>query len=191
MLNLLPQTEKVFLQKEKNFKTLLILGMALLCALVCFILILLSINIYIAGQANAKKIVFQQFEEQIQNSKSREIEDRVKIYNQNIADINSFYNNRIEITELLQRISEILPSDIYLTYFSFNTIEETIKIEGSDKTEKKLKQEISISGFSPSREKLFELKEILKSQTDFLEVYFPASAWTKPFDINFSLKFHL
>ena len=191
MLNLLPQTEKAFLQKEKNFKTLLILGMALLCALVCFILILLSVKIYIAGQANAENIVFEQFQKQIQNSKSREIEDKIKIYNQNIANINSFYNNRNEITELLQRISEILPADIYLTYFSFNTIEETVKIENSDKTEKKLKKEISISGFSPTREKLFELKEILKSQTDFHEVYFPASNWTKPFDINFSLKFHL
>ena len=191
MLNLLPQTEKAFLQKEKNFKTLLILGMALLCALVCFILILLSIKIYIAGSANAENVVFEQFQKQIQNSKSREIEDKIKIYNQNIANINSFYNNRNEITELLQRISEILPADIYLTYFSFNTIEETVKIENSDKTEKKLKKEISISGFSPFREKLFELKEILKSQTDFHEVYFPASNWTKPFDINFSLKFHL
>jgi Tfp pilus assembly protein PilN len=191
MLNLLPQTEKAFLQKEKNFKTLLILGMALLCALVCFILILLSIKIYIAGSASAENIVFEQFEKQIQNSKSREVEDNIKIYNQNITNINSFYNNRKEVSELAQRISEILPSGIYLTYFSFNTVEETIKIKDSNKTKKEIKREISISGFSPTREKLFELKEILKSQTDFHEVYFPASVWTKPYDIVFSLKFSL
>ena len=191
MLNLLPQTEKIFLQKEKNFKTLLILGMALLCALVCLILILLSIKIYIAGSANAENIIFERFEKQIQNSESREIEDKIKIYNQNMANINSFYKDRIEISELAQRISEILPSDIYLTHFFFNTIEETVRVKDSDKTEKKSKKELSISGFSPTREKLFELKETLKSQTDFYEVYFPASAWTKPFDINFSLKFNL
>ena len=191
MLNLLPQTEKAFLQKEKNFKTLLILGMALLCALVCFILILLPIKIYVAGSANAENIAFEQFEKQIQNSKFQEIEDKIKIYNQNIASISSFYNNRNEMSELLQRISEILPSGVRLTYFSFNTVEETKKIKDSNKTIKEIKREVSISGFSPSREKLFELKEILKSQTDFHEVYFPASVWTKPFDIDFSLKFHL
>ena len=191
MLNLLPQTEKAFLQKEKDYKTLLILGMVLLCVLVCFILILLSIKIYIAGSANAENIVFEQFEKQIQNSKFRETENKIKTYNQNMADINFFYKERIGISELLQRISEILPSGVRLTHFSFQAIGETIKIKDSNKTIKEIKREISISGFSPTREKLFELKEVLKSQTDFHEVYFPASVWTKPYNINFSLKFHL
>jgi Tfp pilus assembly protein PilN len=191
MLNLLPQTEKKVLKIERGYKALLILSITLLCALVCFILILLSIKISIAGQANAENIIFQQFENQIQKSKLQEIEDRVKAYNKNMADINSFYKDRNETSELLQKISEILPSDIYLTYFSFNTIEERVKIEDSNKTKIKINREISISGFSPSRERLFELKQILESQSDFNEVYFPASNWTKPYDIDFSLKFNL
>ena len=191
MINLLPQTEKKVLKIEMAYKALLILAVTLLCVLVCFILILSSIKIYIAGQANVENIVFEQFEKQIQSSKSRETEDKIKIYNQNIADINSFYKDRTEISELLQEVSEILPSDIYLTYFSFKTTEEKVKIENSDKTKKEIKREVSMSGFSPSRERLFELKQILESKSDFKEVYLPASSWTKPYDINFSLKFSL
>jgi Tfp pilus assembly protein PilN len=191
MINLLPQTEKKILKIERNYKALLILAITFLCALICFILILLSIKIYVAGQANAENIIFKQFQKQIQKSKSQEIENMVRTYNKNMENINSFYKDRSQISGLLQRISEILPSDIYLTHFSSNTIEETVKIENSNKTKKKIKREVSISGFSPSRERLFELKQILESQSDFNEVYFPASDWTKPYDIDFSLKFNL
>ena len=191
MINLLSQTEKKVLKTEMNYKTLLVLAITFLCALVCFILILLSIKIYITGQTTAENIIFQQLEDQAQKSKSQETENMIKAYNKNMANINFLYKDRQETSELLQKISEILPSDIYLTRFSFNTVEEKVKIKNSDKTKIELKREISISGFSPSRERLFELKKILESQSDFKEVYFPASSWTKPYDINFSLKFNL
>jgi Tfp pilus assembly protein PilN len=178
MLNLLPQSEKKFLEREKCYKTLLILGLAVLCALVCLNLILLSIKIYISAQTEVENIIFQQTEKQIQNSRTRGIEDAIRITNKDMADMHSFYKNKTDMSELLEKLSEILPQGIYLTYFSFSAEQES-------------EREISISGFSPSREKLFELKQILESETEFQEVYFPSSNWVKPYDIDFSLKFHL
>lgn len=191
MLNLLPPAEKYFLQKEKNLKSLLILGLVLLFGLMCFSLMLLSINIYIAGQANAEDIVMKQVKEQAGKLGFADVEDKIRACNKSINDINSFYHNRIEMSGLIERISGILPSGIQLSYFSFSAVEETIKEESSGKAKKKIIREISISGFAPSRENLFELKQVLESQQDFSNVYFPASNWTKPKDIDFSLKFNL
>ncbi len=180
MLNLLPQSEKKLLEQEKCQRALLIFGLIVLAALICFNLILLSIKIYISGQVKAENIIFQQFEQQVQSSKLRSIEETIRTANKNMADINSFYKNRISVSGLLEKISKILPQGVYLTYFSFNAKEQP---------NGETAREVSISGFSPSREKLFELKQILESETEFQDVNFPAFNWIKPHNIDFSLNF--
>lgn len=192
MINLLPSLEKRILQKEKHYKIVMILGIVFLSFLVCFCLILFSIKIFIAGQVQAEKILFEQTQKELGFSKTQDIERNIALANQNLFLLNSFYKNRTEITALLEEISGILPSGIYLTHFSLSFVPEPKKEKGKqEESEKKHKFQISISGFSPSREKLYELRQVLEAQEDFKEIYLPPFNWAKPTDVDFQISFKI
>lgn len=170
----------------------MILGIAFLSFLVCFCLTLLSIKIFIAGQVQAEKIIFEQTQKELGFSKTQDIERNIDTANQNLSLFNSFYKNRVEITVLLEKISNILPSGVYLTHFSLSPVPEPKKEkEKQEELEKKYKFQISISGFSPSREKLYQLKQVLEAQEEFKEIYLPPSNWIKSTNIDFQLSFKI
>ena len=187
IINLLPSSEKKTLQKEKHYKIVLILEMTVLCFLVCFCLILFSIKIYISGQAKAEKILFNLAQKELQISEIQKIEENIKTANQNLIELNSFYKSKTEVYALFEKISKLLPSGVYFTNLSLRPCPEPKEKE----EEKKCEFQVSISGFAPARERLYELRQILESQQEFKEIYLPPSNWAKPFNIDFHLTFKI
>ncbi len=192
MLNLLPPSEKQILEKEKKYKIVLILEVIVLCSLICFCLILLCLKIYISGQIVAEKIILDQIKQECYVYEIEKLEKNTENVNNNLVEINKFYKNRFDSSFLLAKISDILPQDVYLTNFSFTAIPKSKKQESKDKQEKQeYKFLISISGFSESREKLYQFKQALESQQEFKEIYLPPSNWAKSENIDFYLNFKI
>lgn len=155
------------------------MGILLLLFLFCLVLILLSLKIYIGGRVEEQKILFQQ-EERLKTPESQDFEENIKTANQNLLKLNSFYQNQIRMTPLIEQIAEILPPDVYLNDLSF-----------CPSTEKEYKFLVSLTGFSRSREALFEFKENLQAQENFASISVPLVSWVKPTDINFNLNFKI
>ncbi|MDI6591777.1 MAG: PilN domain-containing protein [Patescibacteria group bacterium] len=173
MINLLPPQQKEELKKEQNYKLVLILGILILFFLICLILILFSIKIYISGKVESMQILIDLEEERFETSKIKELQKKINLANQNISELKNFYQNQKNIVEILEKISEPLPPGIYLTTLSWQ----------------KANSQISLSGFSPSREILFKFKENLEGKKEFTEIYFPSSTWVKPINIDFHTNF--
>lgn len=173
MINLLPPQYKAELKEEENWKLTLILSILFLIFLVCSALILFSIKISISGQAEAQKILLLQEEKKFEESQIQNLEEKITISNQALLKLNSFYQSRTNSTEILEKISGTLPTSVYLTTLNFNPAQ------------------ISLSGFSPTREILLEFKKNLEKEELFEEIYFPPSNWVKPTDINFSVNFKI
>lgn len=173
MINLLPPQYKAELKEEENWKLTLILSILFLIFLVCSALILFSIKISISGQAEAQKILLLQEEKKFEESQIQNLEEKITISNQALLKLNSFYQSRTNSTEILEKISETLPTNVYLTTLNFNPAQ------------------ISLSGFSPTREILLEFKKNLEKEQTFEEIYFPPSNWVKPTDIDFSVNFKI
>lgn len=177
MINLLPPEQKKELLQEERHKLVLILGLLIVFFLASLFLILLSIKIYISGGVLSQKILVDSEEEKFKISEIQKLEEEIKSTNQNLEKLTSFYKGQPNLTELLEKISKILPEKTYLTTFTLTS---------SDK-EKKIK--ISLGGYSPTRELLFEFKKRLEAEPDFKEIYFPPSNWIKPKDIDFLATF--
>lgn len=175
MINLLPSQEKEILRQEEKYKLVLILGTLFLIFLICLILILLSIRISFSGQLNVQKILLNQKEESFKKSPSQNLEEKIVSFNQTFSELSSFYSSRSNMVDILEKISQDLPYGVYLTNFNFDS--ET--------------RQISLSGFSPSREILLELKENLEKEENFQEIYFFPSNWVKPNDIDFVVNFKI
>lgn len=173
MINLLPPQYKAELKEEENWKLTLILSILFLIFLVCSALILFSIKISISGQAEAQKILLLQEEKKFEESQIQNLEEKITISNQTLLKLNSFYQSQTNSTEILEKISETLPIRTYLTTLNFNPAQ------------------ISLSGFSPTREILLEFKKNLEQEELFEEIYFPPSNWVKPTNIDFSVNFKI
>ncbi len=174
MINLLSPKEKIVLIQEENQKLILILGIILFLALFCFALILLSIKIYISGELEAQKIFLEQ--KKLDSSSTQEIEQEIKDQDLSFSDLKTFYEKDFRKSEILERLSQKLPSSTYLTNFSLLTKKES-------------ELSVSLSGFSPDRDILLEFKKNLESEDMFQEVDFPPPNWVKPNDIEFSASF--
>jgi len=175
MINLLPSTQKEELIEEEKYKLVLILGILFSIFLICLILILFSIKIPISGQLEVQKILLSQQEENFKKSQIQNLEEKVISFNQVLSKLSSFYYSQISLAEISEKISQDLPSGAYLTNFNFNS--ET--------------SQISLSGFSPSREILLEFKKNLEKEENFQEIYFPPSNWVKPDNIDFMVNFKI
>ena len=173
MINLLPPQYKAELKEEENWKLTVILSILFLIFLVCSALILFSIKISISSQLEVQKVLLLQEEKKFKESQIQNLEEKIAISNQTLLKLNSFYQSQNNLTEILEKISEAIPSSTYLTTLNLNL------------------DKISLSGYSPTREILLEFKKNLEKEKLFEEIYFPPSNWVKPSDIEFSVNFKI
>ena len=180
MINLLPPTEKDNLKNEEKRRLSFILGIFVLFFLVALSLVLFSVNIYLAGEVAGYKIIVSYEQQKSVTLAAQNIEREIGVVNQNLTELGAFYVGQPRITELLQKISEIIPEEVYLNSLSLDPSKD-----------KKSRFQVSLTGRSSTREALLGFKKSLESESNFQGVYFPPSNWVKPSDINFSASFEM
>ncbi len=175
MINILPSKEKEILQTEERKKIVSILEILGFIFLLYLVLILASMRIYILGRAEAARIILEQEQGEFEVSEIKNFSEKIELANETFSNLNSFYQNQVKLTEILEEVSKTLPEEIYLNNFSYQ----------------KNTSQVSLSSFSKSREALLEFKENLEQKENFEEIYFPPSCWIKPIDIDFNSRFKI
>jgi len=171
MINLLPPKEEAILLREKKFKLVLILEIIFFVFLIFLILVLLSIKIHITDKVEHQKALLR---EESEPQIIQEFRQKINLVNKNISKLNEFYQQKTDLTEVLEKISTKLFPGMYLTSISYNQATSLI----------------SLFGFSPTRDLLLgEFKEDLESE--FKEVYFPTENLLKKYDIDFIVNFKI
>ena len=182
MINLLPPEEKNRLLLEKKKKIAIIFGVLVLFILFCIISMLVLFNAFIKNKINLEEKALSATATKIKYLKIQNIRKRVKSSNLNFKKLNSFYRQKIYFSDILKDISKITPKEIFLT---------NISISYPTKKQKNSKIDISLSGFCPNRETLFDFKKNFQKNKQFRDVYFSPSDWVKPSDINFFVTFKI
>lgn len=171
MINLLPPQHKKDVLAEEKWKLFLITGVIFLFFLLSLSLTLLAAKIYISGVAFSQKITADLEEKKFMEHKIHVTAEQIASINSDMTKLESFYAKRSSPSALLDKISVILPSEIYLASFSMN---------GSS---------VFLTGRAPTREILLEFKKRLEEEGSFKDIDFPASNWVKQKDIDFSASF--
>lgn len=175
MINLLPQQEKKELEIERKIKIVTILGTLFLIFLLFLGILLFSVKLYILSQNQSLETLIQIENQTVSSSQIKEIEKNIREANQKFSDITSFYKNQIDLTEALEKISFLIPLNVYLTEINYQ--KET--------------QKIILGGFAKRREDFLEFKKSLEKEKGFSNLYSPISNLVKPADINFYINFNL
>lgn len=176
MINLLPKKEKELAEKEQRNKIIIILWFLFFLFLLTLFLALLSIEFCIKGQADYRKIILSGKEVVLEQSGIKEFQENAKESNRIVKEISAFYKKKNYFTKTIEEFSDTLPTGIYLNTFSVNVSEKGFSF--------------NVSGFSPTRESLFEFKKELE-KSNFDKVFFPQDNWIKGENINFYLSFEL
>ena len=169
--NLLPPQIKAELREEEIKKLIMILGILILIFLFLLTFILFSIQRYITNSLNLERDILNSQKQNFEVAEIRDLREKIISVNKTLSQLDYFYQKKVSLSELFNKSSAICPSQIYLTNFSFQN-------DGG---------QISLSGFSPNRETLFEFKNSLEKE--FTEVNFPPQNWIKATDIDFQVNF--
>jgi len=173
MTNLLPLQNKAELFEEEIKNLIIILGILILIFLFSLSLVLFGIQNYISGKVDLGKMTVDFEKKRIEDSEIQNLRTKIISLNQTLSQVNSFYQEQNKLSEIFNKISEILPLQIYLTNFSYQ----------------KESNQVSLSGFSPTREILDDFRKDLEKE--FSDVYFPLQNWVKLTDIDFQVTFKL
>jgi len=192
MINLLPLEKKQKLLSKKRTILIVIFFVLIFFFLSCLALMLFSITIYSQIDIESKKILFSAKEKELNKSEIINLQEEIGETNLELKKINSFYDREIYISETLEKISQILPEEVYLTNFSakhyFKEVVVQLK-EKKDSKEEKFGVEFSLSGLALNREILILFKQRIEKEEDFTEVYFPLENLLEQKDIDFTITF--
>lgn len=173
MINLLPLQQKQILLKEKEFREILILGIFLFTFLLLLGLALFVIRIDIQAGLLLEQTLLESKKHESGFSQIKKSEEEIRSLNEIGSKLDSFYENKYYLISIFETLNQVMPENMYLTNFSYDA----------------QKAKISLSCFAPSREVLSQFKANLEQEQNFKELYFPASNWLKPNDIDFFVSF--
>ncbi len=180
MINLLPPQQKEEVLLRKYLALILVWEILIFAFLISFALTLSLVKIFINRDLIIEKIYLEKKEKEAFLSK--DLEEKIKNFNFNFSQLNSFYQNQVSLTEILEKISQTIPPEVSLTNFNFSTLKEK---------EKEKVNQIFLSGFASNRELLLLFKKNLENQEEIFEINFSPESWISPTDINFNLSFKL
>lgn len=175
MINLLPLSEKenILLGKKKNLIT--ILWLLFLFFIFCIIFILFLLKTYLQIQLDIQKSALLMNEKRFEQPEIQQFQGKINFINSTLIKLDKFYQKKTYITQVLEKISQLLPKSLTLLNISLRGEGGGIKV--------------AISGIAPARDDLFELRKNLMGEKNFQEVYFPLADWVKATNIDFSVSF--
>jgi Tfp pilus assembly protein PilN len=175
VINLLPPQEKNELEMERKIKITTILGSLILIFLIFLGTLFFSVKIYLLSQIQNQKVSLDLENQAISTPEVQELEKNITEANKRIFQLNSFYKGEINISQILEKISSVLPTETYLINFSYQAE----------------KSQVILQGYAKNRENLLEFKKSLENLKEVQNLYSPISNLTKPTDIDFYFSFNL
>jgi len=192
MINLLPKNYKEKLLAEKYKRAVFIIGFLVIFFLVVLALTLLIIRTYLYQKIVSDSSSLMKSEIEIIETDVADFAGRINLANQNFTKLSIFYNRKVYFSEIIRKISAILPESFYLTNLSIDLDVKENKIAksgGGTRTEISRQTLITVSGLAPGREELLIFKSSLENEGSFIDITFPSSNWIKREDIDFYITF--
>ena len=175
MINLLPSKEKEGLLLEKREKLIMIGEAVFAIFLICLILVLLSIKFYILAETDYQKNILSQAQQENQSPDLVNLNNTIKKYNTELAQLGSFYKTEVYFSQALNIITGVsAPGGLYFTSFSLNR-------------DKNGMIQAEISGVSDTRDELLGFRQNIEQDKRIKNSSFSPESWTSAKNVNFSL----
>jgi len=173
-LNLLPPKEKEALRLAQIPRGIWAWTAALALALTFFLVFLAAVYFSAAGELKSTQENYRLIQESSQGKDLKSQQDLIKNFNSQLVQIASLQENHRYYSRALIEILNLMPSGIRLENLTVNE-----------------KNQVTLSGFASSREKIIVFKDALEKSAKFTNMENPLSNLLKQTNINFYFKFDL
>lgn len=173
-MNLLPTEQRKKVNSLMIYQNIVFSGLILILLSLVLILLLGGFLIFLnlRFQAIEKEIISEQ-SRIIQTETVRSMERKIKELNKELEEVKEAQIKESNIYSILDDISQnvLVGVEVY-----------SLRIDRETKR-------VNVSGYSPTRENLLIIKDILEDSDNYKNIDFPLANLTNPRDIDFSLSF--
>jgi hypothetical protein len=175
-MNLLPTEQRKRVRLLICYQNIIFSGLVLVLLVLVLILFLGAglIFLNLEYQIIEDKIAIEQ-SRVIQTETVKGMERKVKELNKELAELRQTQDKQSNLYQILDNISQKLLQGVEIYNLEINR-------ESS---------RVMVSGFSPTRDKLLRIKQILETTSEYENIDFPLSNLTDPKDIKFYFSFTL
>lgn len=175
-INLLPQNKQTELYYENLFHGVFVANIIATVILLSGIVAQVGTHLYLNQKAQKVQDEVALLKLQVDKGENTEQKQKIKLINSQMLDYQNLADKTPRWSVVLTAFAKLVPDKVKISQFSTDT-----------KTGK-----VSISGYSPTREKVIELYNNLNSDRDhFRDVTYPLENVAKPTDVQFNYDFFI
>jgi hypothetical protein len=177
MLHLLTESQKNKVTKEYKMRLVIVVSWMIIFISLTGMALTLPIYLISVSKINHIKNDNQSKENSTKALRDQNFQDKIKQVNSSLGALKMFVGVPSPRNTYL-KIVDSLPEGVYIDRYTYGLIDDS-------------SASISISGVAPDRERLLELQNKLKSNSEFSGINIPITGFTKKKDLSFSLNFNL
>jgi hypothetical protein len=177
MLHLLNESQKNKVIKEYRMRLVVVICWLTVFISLAGIALLLPSYLTAIGKVSYINNDNQQKENSIKNLNAQNFKDKIKKVDSGLIALKTSVNV-LSPREAYNKILGSLPAGIYISRYTYNLIDND-------------SASISIDGSAIDRDRLVDLQNQMKLNTEFVGIDIPITNFAKKKDISFSLKFNL
>lgn len=172
-LNLLSPEEKKIILAEQTNRRIIFWGVNLVTALLIFIILLSFIYVSISIKSKIAETDFKNAQAKFKIEGLQNLQTEIKQMNAQIKNLDKIQTEHKYYSQALEKIIDIIPVNALIKKISIN------------------QNQVTVEGFSPSRETVLLIRQNLEKSPLFEKIESPIANLLKPTDIDFRFSFTL
>ena len=173
-INLLPKSKQVELGFERVLYSVVVAVVVAILILLMAVVVQVGVYVYLDRKVSTVNEEIDQLKKLANKSENAEVKQQIRLVNAQIDDFTKLSEQTPQWAELLAALTKDIPESVKITQFDADTE----------------KKEVSITGYSPTRDLVIELYNNINSdKVHFKNINYPLENVSQPTDVRFFFKF--
>ncbi len=175
-INLLPEPKRRELSYERIFYSIAVAAAAGVAILLLSVVVQFGVYLYLNGKVKSVDAEIEQLKRVANKTENNDVKKKIKIANAQIADFTKLSQQTPQWASVIAAFIKDVPQGIKITQFDAETVKQTI----------------TISGYSPTRDSVIDLYNNINTDKEhFKNINYPLQNVTQPTDVRFSFIFNV
>ena len=175
-INLLPKLKQREISHEKVFYSVAVAVVIGVTILLLAVVAQFGVYLYLSSKVKSVDAEIEQLKRQANKTENADVKQRIKLANSQISDFTKLSSQTPQWADIISAFIKDIPQTVKITQFDANTE----------------KQEIVISGYSPTRDLVIDLYNNLNSDKKYFKsINYPLENITQPTNVRFNFTFNV
>ena len=173
-INLLPKARQTELAYEQTLYSISVAIAVAIVVLILGVILQFGVFTYLNRKSQASTAEIEQLKRVANKTENATVKEQIKKANSQVSDFNALLAKTPQWSKVLEAFIVNVPKTVKITDFTANSV----------------KNEITISGYSPTRDLVIDLYNNINADKDhFKNINYPLENVTKPTNVKFSFTF--